>query len=252
MREPPLALHPRHDARRAVALQEASGPDAADLLRLAYLAYQPVPAAVPRALASARFAPVDRLHEGVQLVPCAGSFLRLKMKKGSQLHLEANSPRVLRQGFTYTINSLATIPNVCYNISMPLYHNTKAKGEMAEGFILSALLQKGFSVSIPFGNNQRYDMIIDDGNKLLRAQCKTGRLIMGCVSFSVASKNGFTNVRRSYHNDIEIFLVYCQDINKVYKVPVGITPTNEMRLRIESVKSHAPQSAIHWAKDYEL
>jgi hypothetical protein len=130
--------------------------------------------------------------------------------------------------------------------------NTKAVGERSEGIILAHLLTMGWAVSVPFGNNQRYDLVVDDGDRLLRVQCKTGRLINGCVSFSVASKNGFTNKRQSYHGQVDIFLIYCPKNDKVYLVPVDITQTNEMRLRIDPPRNVAPMSTIKWTKDYEL
>lgn len=52
--------------------------------------------------------------------------------------------------------------------------NSKSVGERSEAAILNWLIQLGYAVSIPFGNNQRYDLIADDGKGLIRVQCKTG------------------------------------------------------------------------------
>lgn len=127
-------------------------------------------------------------------------------------------------------------------------NNSKSIGERSEAIILAHILKLGYSASIPFGNNQRYDMILDDGEKLFKVQCKTGRLIQGCVSFSVASKNGFTKKRKSYHGDVDLFLVHCDGV--IYRIPISDVPTNEMRLRIEPLKPTAPTSTVRWAKDY--
>lgn len=130
--------------------------------------------------------------------------------------------------------------------------NSKAVGELTEGIILAALLRKGFSVSLPFGNNQRYDLIVDNGERLLRAQCKTGHLVKGCISFAVASKNGFTGQRKPYHGQVDVFLVYCPSTDQVYQVPVSDDLRNEMRLRIDPLLPSAPVSKIRWAKDFTL
>lgn len=128
----------------------------------------------------------------------------------------------------------------------------KTIGELTEAIILAKMLALGYSVSLPFGNNQRYDMILDNGKQLLRAQCKTGRFVNGCVSFATASKNGFTNERKSYHGEVEIFLVHCEHTGHIYQVPVDITTSNEMRLRVEAPKEKSPKTTINWAKDFQV
>src|SRR6266851_1455654 len=61
-------------------------------------------------------------------------------------------------------------------------YDTKHKGELAElEFILKAT-KKGFPVSKPYGENQRYDVIVDGGIRTWRVQVKTS---------SVTRDNGF-------------------------------------------------------------
>jgi PD-(D/E)XK endonuclease len=43
------------------------------------------------------------------------------------------------------------------------------------------------TVLLPFGVNQRYDLVLDLDGHLVKAQCKTGRLRKGVVSFSTRS-----------------------------------------------------------------
>ena len=100
--------------------------------------------------------------------------------------------------------------------------------------------------------NQRYDLIVDDGQSLQRAQCKTGRLLKGCVAFKTASVNGFTGTRRTYRGEIDIFLVYCPDNDKIYRVPINATGESATQLRVEPLRSGAPRSTVKWARDFEL
>jgi hypothetical protein len=44
--------------------------------------------------------------------------------------------------------------------------NTKLKGDIAELRVAAALTQAGYAVSKPLGENQRYDLIADDGKRL--------------------------------------------------------------------------------------
>jgi len=129
--------------------------------------------------------------------------------------------------------------------------NPKAVGELSEGLILAKLLSNGYAVSLPFGNNQRYDLIVDDSGKLLRVQCKTGRLENGSVKSKVCSINGFTGAKRSYHGEVELIIVYCPDNGKFYKVPIKHCGINEITLRIESSKNNQSKN-VRWARDFEM
>ena len=126
--------------------------------------------------------------------------------------------------------------------------NPKAKGELAEGVILAALLRCGYSVALPFGNNQRYDLIVDNGKRLRRAQCKMGRLKNGRINFKTA--NG--RIRRAYHGQADIFLVYCPENEKIYCVPVRLTGTSMFTLRLAPLGRGASPSEVHWARKFEL
>lgn len=130
--------------------------------------------------------------------------------------------------------------------------NPKEVGEKTEASILNHFIQKGVPVSIPWGNNQRYDFIIDLEGKLLKAQCKTGTYKNGVVSFAASSKAG-GKARKAYQGQIDCFLVYCEVLNKFYMVPIeGISNKNAMSLRIDPLKKFGPKSTINWAKDYEV
>lgn len=130
--------------------------------------------------------------------------------------------------------------------------NPKARGERSEAHILAAVVERGYAPSIPFGNNQRYDIILDDGKNLLRIQCKTGWVENGSLIFQTSSKNGFTGKRTAYTGQIDFFLVYSPETKKVYKVPVEAAPKNCMYLRLETLKSNAPKKSVHWAKEFEF
>lgn len=130
--------------------------------------------------------------------------------------------------------------------------NSKAKGEISEGQVVAHLLKLGYSVSMPFGNNQRYDLIWDDGSRLWRVQVKTANFSKGCLIFSCASINGFTGARTPYHGQIDVFLVYSPHTDKVYRVPVEETGTSSIWLRVDPAHKFGPKSTIRWARDYEL
>ena len=49
------------------------------------------------------------------------------------------------------------------------------KGRLTELKVLSYIIEKGFSVSLPFGDKERYDQIWDIKGRLYRVQIKTSR-----------------------------------------------------------------------------
>ena len=50
----------------------------------------------------------------------------------------------------------------------------KTKGEKSTLAIMLALREAGYDLLVPFGENTRYDLVLDDGCCLARVQCKTG------------------------------------------------------------------------------
>ena len=54
--------------------------------------------------------------------------------------------------------------------------NPKAIGERSQAHISARLLDVGYNVLTPYGDNTRYDLVIGDADgKFYRIQCKTGR-----------------------------------------------------------------------------
>ena len=49
-------------------------------------------------------------------------------------------------------------------------------GDRSTLAIILALRDAGYGVLMPFGENTRYDLVIDRCGSLSRVQCKTGRL----------------------------------------------------------------------------
>ena len=126
-------------------------------------------------------------------------------------------------------------------------------GLRSEAAILGELVRRGYSVLVPFGTNQRYDLIIDFGDRLARIQCKTGRLRNGAVEFATQSTrvNTRRTFRRGYGGEIDYFAVYCPATNGVYLVPIEETQGTNSFLRIDQPRNNQVKR-IRWASDYEL
>ncbi|MBV8299489.1 MAG: hypothetical protein JO083_08090 [Candidatus Eremiobacteraeota bacterium] len=132
--------------------------------------------------------------------------------------------------------------------------NTKLKGDVSELRVAAALIEAGYAVSKPFGENQRYDLVIDDGERLQRVQVKTGRIRGGVVLFSCCSTHGHRRTQlmtRPYTGQIDLLAVFCPDNEKVYLVPEAELTRSKSHLRLVPPRNNMVKT-IKWAAQYEL
>lgn len=136
-----------------------------------------------------------------------------------------------------------------YNLKV---QNTKRIGDTAVALVLSRLLRKGYAILIPFGDSQRYDLVLDKDNQFFRIQCKNGRVRNGCVKFNSSSTEWYKGHRRiNYKGRVDFFGVYCPELDKTYLVPVDDVGETQGVLRIEKPKNNQGKY-IRWSKQYEI
>ena len=124
--------------------------------------------------------------------------------------------------------------------------------------VLARLVQVYPEVLIPFGENTRYDLVIDDGEKFIKVQCKTGRMRNGAIvwnscstSYHHPNNRGMVAYRHHYRDQVDVFGVYCPQTDRVYLVPVDEVGTNAGSLRIDPTKNGQAKK-VRWASDFEL
>lgn len=125
--------------------------------------------------------------------------------------------------------------------------NTNQLGKITELEVLSYLTKKGYSVSLPFGDKDRYDQIWDIKGKLYRIQIKTAHLYAKNTGKAIKFKTTGTSnghITNYTKNDIDYFATIWE--NQVYVVPVEETSSKKV-LRFESSVN---QPNISWAKNY--
>jgi hypothetical protein len=136
--------------------------------------------------------------------------------------------------------------------------NTKSIGDTSEAVVLAEFIKAGFPVLLPFGDNQRYDMVVEAYGRLLRVQCKTARPVhSGAVLCFNASSGAFgpgdrsPNRRRSYRSEADLFAAYAPCTGQVYVLAVDEVPETEVWLRLTPTENHQ-QRRIRWAEDHTL
>lgn len=134
--------------------------------------------------------------------------------------------------------------------------NNNEKGELSESKIISCLLEHGYSVSIPFGNNQPYDLIMDDGRDLKKIQVKTGRLRNGVILANACKteknwKDKKSSSVKYSKSDFDLLAIYCPDTKSTFLIPFEDISSSKMSLRVEPTKNGQLYD-IKWAKDYKI
>ena len=138
------------------------------------------------------------------------------------------------------------------SLDRPAKRDTKTKGDASEMRVILALVEAGYAISLPFGENHRYDLIADDGSRLLRVQVKTGRLRGGVIKYSCSSSHAHRGgYRRSYFGEVELLAVYCPDTRKVYLLPESQFVATQSHMRVQPPKNNI-KKGIRWAQHFEL
>ena len=130
----------------------------------------------------------------------------------------------------------------------------KQKGNLTELQCLTAFYAEGCHVSLPYGENSRYDMVVDVDGQLIRVQVKTsslkgeeGEAIMFSCRSSHVNSTGVKNIRYT-DKEIDYFATFWN--GQCYLIPISECST-EKTLRFVPPKS-GQLKGISFASDYSL
>lgn len=124
------------------------------------------------------------------------------------------------------------------------------RGDATEAVVIAELKRRNIAVSIPFGDNERYDVVVaTPDDRLLRVQIKTGWVRDGRIEFHGKSQhtNSTGNTYTTYEGDVDYFIVYSPDLDAMYLIGEREFGT-AIQLRVsEPEQSH---ETINWADDF--
>jgi hypothetical protein len=131
--------------------------------------------------------------------------------------------------------------------------NTKRVGDISELRVMCDLVRAGYLVSIPFGENHRYDLIVERDFVLYRVQVKTGRLRKGVVLFNCYSSHTHRGgaAARLYTGEVDYFGIFCPDTDCTYLVPLDEMTVKVGTLRVAPTQN-GQNKGLRWASDYIL
>lgn len=129
--------------------------------------------------------------------------------------------------------------------------STKAKGAQTELECITYLHGLGYDISIPWGDNARYDFVLDVNHKLYKIQCKTSSLQEeGVYKFKCNSTYVNTQGNRNESYSAEEVDFFCTFIEgKCYLIPFSETSKREKVMRFVKPKN-GQVKGITFAQDY--
>jgi prevent-host-death family protein len=132
------------------------------------------------------------------------------------------------------------------------------KGAIAETAIAAAATKLGISVLRPIVDHERYDLAFEIGDRILRVQCKWGRLDDDGAVIQVQLQGSWLSptagyVRSSYSEDeIDLVAVYCGDLDRCYLLPIALVAGRRaIYLRLTPPKN-GQRACINLASDFDL
>ena len=133
--------------------------------------------------------------------------------------------------------------------------NNKSKGQISEARALYEFQKYGIPVCIPWGDNERYDLIAEFDNKFNRIQIKTCNEEQNgsIVCYTRSSTNHTTNKNLiDYVGQIDYFVFVNHTYDLIAIVPIEEIGNNkQIRLRIEPTKNNQTKGT-RFFKDYSF
>jgi hypothetical protein len=103
-------------------------------------------------------------------------------------------------------------------------HNPVRTGEIAEAAFLHKVINLGFGVAKPWGNSERYDFILDNGQRLWRVQLKCSEVLRPFGGYDIQPMYGvYGKSRRVYTaDDIDVLIAYITPVDAWYVLPIEL------------------------------
>lgn len=128
------------------------------------------------------------------------------------------------------------------------------KGDFGEVMVIADLMKRGYQVSVPYGHDTLYDLVVDRNGKLERIQVKytksDGYVIKVRLVHDAKNKNG---CKKYSGTEIDWIAVFDEYTNKCYYIPsekIGSGEKSAIRLRLIETKNRQEKN-VNLASLYE-
>lgn len=114
--------------------------------------------------------------------------------------------------------------------------------------------EKGYMVSIPYGNVGRYDLLVDTGKKILKIQCKTshknenGSYTVNTANTAMKSKG---NVTKHYTKEqIDFIMTFIED--QAVFIPAELIETSQSKVFRTKLPKYGAKSNCNLIQDFSF
>jgi len=133
--------------------------------------------------------------------------------------------------------------------------NSKDKGNIGEAIALAKFVELGIQVSVPFGDNARYDLIAEFNGKLNKIQIKycsqiteNNSISCPCSSSTYHTKYG---IHHTYESEVDYMCFYLAPWNEIVLIPIEVIGNRKV-IQIRKDLPKNKQSNITLASDYSF
>jgi hypothetical protein len=132
--------------------------------------------------------------------------------------------------------------------------STNQKGAIAEGAITCAAIRLGLGVFRAV-SDERYDLVLDIGSRLLRVQCKTAALnedvvIIRCYSCRRTAQGLLKRVYTSA--EVDAIAAYCDELDRCFLIPIDrVDGRSHIQLRLRPARNNQ-HHGINWPDEFEF
>lgn len=126
--------------------------------------------------------------------------------------------------------------------------HTKQKGDIGELIAAQEFLRRGWHVAFPYGENMKYDLIIEKDATCKRVQVKAVYPRKGVLHVNCRSSNNWS-VKSYCSQDFDLLVAVNLESNQVYFIPSDKMNTALFDLRIEPPKN-GQKKKINFVNDF--
>ena len=135
-----------------------------------------------------------------------------------------------------------------------LFNQTQISGITTELLVAQKFIEMGYIVSVPYGNNSRYDMIVDTDKYRYRIQVKHASLnengsytIQTCNSVSTMSKH-----ERKYYSSQDVDFIVSIIEEQLVVIPVELIEHSASKIFRTVLPQYGSKSNCNLIQDYTV
>lgn len=136
-----------------------------------------------------------------------------------------------------------------------LFNETQIKGLTTELKCMEKFIGYGFIVSIPYGNNSRYDLLLDGGNgKYIRIQCKTAHLNEN-GSYTINTANSVSTMTKrtvKHYDSTQIDFIASIIEEQLVIIPVNLISNSKSKIFRTELPKFGAKSSCNLIQDFTI